>query len=156
MTRMPSAPPTRSISFKLERWHRLGIYACGLLLLLSGVAWLVLHDFLRPVNQFGESINPLEPWAMKFHGAAAMLALFLVGGALHLHIRRAIRAGRNLVTGWALVATLSFLTLTGYGLYYVAGESDRPVWSLLHWTVGCAAALLFVVHVLVGRRSVRA
>jgi hypothetical protein len=53
-----------------------------------------------------------------------------------------------------MIATLSFLTLTGYGLYYVAGESDRPVWSLLHWSVGFAVAVLFVVHVLVGRRSV--
>jgi hypothetical protein len=35
-----------------------------------------------------------------------------------------------------MTATLSMLTLTGYGLYYMAGESDRPVWSLLQWSVG--------------------
>jgi hypothetical protein len=143
------------LSFKLERWHRRSIYLTGALLLLSGAAWLVLHYFLRPVNQFGESVNPLEPWAMKLHGAATMGALFLVGSLLHHHIRRALRAGRNALTGWAMIATLAFLTLTGYGLYYVAGEGDRPVWSLLHWSVGFAVAILLVVHVLVGRRSVR-
>jgi hypothetical protein len=93
---------------------------------------------------------------MKLHGAAAMAALFFVGSLLHLHVRRAIRAGRNTVTGWSMVATLSFLTLTGYGLYYVAGETDRPLWSLLHWVAGCAVAVLFVLHVWVGRRSMGA
>lgn len=144
------------MSFKLERWLRLSIYASGLLLLLSGVAWLVLHYFMRPVNEFGDAIHPLEPWTMKFHGAAAMIVLFLIGSVLHLHIRRAIRAGRNLVMGWSLIMTLSFLIVTGYGLYYVAGESDRPLWSMLHWIVGGVAALVFATHVLVGRRSVRA
>ena len=154
MTRMPGTTTGRLLSFKLERWHRRSVYATGIVLLLSGAAWLVLHYFLRPVTEFGESVNPLEPWAMKLHGAAAMAALFFVGSLLHHHVRRAIRAGRNTLTGWAMIVTLSFLTLTGYGLYYVAGESDRPLWSLLHWSVGFLVALLFVLHVLVGRRSV--
>jgi hypothetical protein len=92
---------------------------------------------------------------MKLHGAAAMAALFFVGSMLHLHIRRAVKAGRNLATGWSMVGTLSFLVLTGYGLYYVAGDADRPLWSVLHWAVGLAAAILFVLHIVVGRRSVR-
>lgn len=153
---MTSATSARPISFKLEPWQRRSIYACGLGLLLSSAAWLVLHYFLRPVSQFGEAIHPLEPWTMKFHGAAAMLALFLTGSVLHFHIRRAIRAGRNLVTGWAMIAMLSFLVVTGYSLYYVAGESGRPLWSLLHWAVGGTAALVFIAHILVGRCSVRA
>lgn len=154
MTRMPSPPSGRLLSFKLERWHRRSVYATGILLLLSGAAWLVLHYFLRPASEFGESVNPLEPWTMKLHGAAAMASLFFAGSLLHMHVRRALRAGRNTVTGWAMIATLSILALTGYGLYYVAGESDRPLWSLLHWSVGFAVAVLFVAHVLVGRRSV--
>lgn len=144
------------IRFKLERWQRRCVYGAGMALLLSGAAWLVARYFMRPVSQFGESIHPLEPWAMKLHGAAAMAVLFFVGSLLNLHIRRALRAGRNLVTGWAMIATLLFLTVTGYGLYYLAGETDRPLWSLLHWAVGLGVALLFVVHIVIGRRSVGA
>jgi hypothetical protein len=155
MTRISSPSTGRLLSFKLERWHRRSVYATGVLLLLSGAAWLVLHYFLRPANEFGDSVHPLEPWTMKLHGAAAMAALFFVGSLLHMHVRRALRAGRNTITGWAMIATLSFLTLTGYGLYYVASDSDRPLWSLLHWSVGLMAAILFVAHVLVGRRSTR-
>jgi cytochrome b561 len=142
-------------SFRLERWHRRSVYVTGLALLLTGLAWLVLRYFMRPVGEFGETVNPLEPWAMKLHGLAAMAALFFVGSMLHLHIRRAVKAGRNLVTGWSMVGTLAFLVVTGYGLYYLAGDADRPVWSALHWVVGIAVAVLFVLHIVVGRKSVR-
>lgn len=156
MTRNPPATKHHHRpGFRLERWHRRAVYATSLLLLLSGVAWLVLHYFMRPVSEFGETVNPLEPWAMRLHGAAAMAALFFVGSMLHLHIRRAVKAGRNLATGWAMVGTLSLLVLTGYGLYYLAGDADRPVWSALHWIVGLAVAVLFVLHIVIGRRSVR-
>jgi hypothetical protein len=43
-----------------------------------------------------------------------------------MHVRRALRAGRNTLTGWAMIATLTSL----------------------------AVAVLFVAHVIVGRRSV--
>lgn len=154
MTKSHPASGHKRYGFRLERWHRRTVYATGAVLFLSGAAWLVLRYFMRPVSEFGETVNPLEPWAMKLHGAAAMASLFFVGSLLHLHIRRAVKAGRNLVAGWLLVATLLFLLLTGYGLYYVAGEADRPMWSLLHWAAGLAVALLFVLHIVVGRKSV--
>jgi Ni,Fe-hydrogenase I cytochrome b subunit len=152
-----TAPPAvaQRLGFRLERWQRRGIYASGALLLLSGLAWLVARYFMRPVSEFGETVHPLEPWAMKLHGAAAMAFLFLVGSLVQLHIRRALRAGHNLVTGWAMIGTLLLLVLSGYGLYYVAGETDRPVWSALHWVVGLGTGVLLVLHIVVGRRSVR-
>jgi hypothetical protein len=54
-----------------------------------------------------------------------------------------------------MIGTLAFLTLTGYGLYYVAGEASRPVWSVLHWVAGLAVAVLFVLHIVIGRKSVK-
>lgn len=144
----------RHHGFRLERWHRRSVYVTAAVLLLSGVAWLVLRYFLRPVGEFGETVHPLEPWAMKLHGAAAMALLFFAGSVLHLHVRRALKARRNLVMGWAVVAVLLFLVLTGYALYYVAGDADRPAWSLLHWAAGLLAAFLFVVHIITGRKSV--
>jgi hypothetical protein len=139
--------------FRLERWHRRCVYATGAALLLTGIGWLLLRYFMRPAGGFGETIHPLEPWAMKLHGAAAMAALFLVGAMLHTHIRRAIKNGINLATGCSMIATLLFLAVTGYGLYYLAGEADRPVWSVLHWGVGLAAAVLLVLHIRIGRKS---
>jgi hypothetical protein len=148
-----SAHARHHINLRLERWHRRCIYASCAALFASGVAWLVLHYFMRPIGQFGETINPLEPWSMKLHGAAAMVMLFFLGSLMNGHIRRALKAGRNLVSGWAMIATMLILIGSGFGLYYLAGESDRLAWSAAHWIVGLGCGLLNVLHIVLGRRS---
>jgi len=141
------------INLRLERWHRRAIYLSFALLTLSGGAWLIARYFLRPVSEFGETVNPLEPLAMKLHGGAAMLMLFFLGSLMNAHIRRAIKAGHNLLTGWSMIAAMLLLIASGFGLYYLAGEADRPAWSILHWIVGLLGAVLFVLHIVVGRRA---
>lgn len=90
---------------------------------------------------------------MKLHGAAAMLLLFFLGSLLNTHIRRAIKSDRNLLTGWGMIGMMSALIATGYALYYVAGDSDRPLWSASHWIIGLAGSALFLLHIVIGRRS---
>jgi hypothetical protein len=141
------------INLRLERWHRRCVYFSWFVLLASGAAWLVARYFLRPVGQFGETIHPFEPWAMKVHGAGTMLMLFFLGSVMNSHIRRALRSGRNLASGWAMIGTMALLVFTGFGLYYLAGEGSRAQWSLVHWMVGLALPVLIVAHVLIGRAS---
>lgn len=138
---------------RLPAWQRRGFYLLLALLTLSGVAWLAAHFFLRPVSAFGVSVNPLEPWSMKLHGGAAMVAFWLVGSMLHLHIRRGLALRRNLIAGWSMLVVLTVLAVTGYALYYIAGEDSRPLWSTLHWIIGLLLAPLVLLHVSSGRRS---
>jgi hypothetical protein len=149
----PAEHVRHHINLRLERWHRRCIYASCLLLLLSGAAWLVARYFLRPVGQFGEAISPIEPWAMKVHGAAMMVMLFFLGSLMNSHIRRALKARRNLASGWSMIGVMVLLTVTGFGLYYLAGESNRPVWSSVHWAMGLGLPVLVIAHVLIGRAS---
>lgn len=144
-----------AISLRLERWQRLAVYASIALLATSGMLWLAAHFWWRPVTQFGEGISPLEPWSMKLHGAATLVFLFLLGTMLNTHIRRALRGRRNLRSGWVVIGFVALLTFSGYGLYYLAGESARPVWSNLHWIIGLAFVAGFVLHIMLGRRAVR-
>jgi hypothetical protein len=139
------------VNLRVERWHRRCIYAVFTLLALSGTAWLVARYWMRPVTEFGESIHPLEPLSMKVHGGMAMLMLFFLGSLMNAHIRRALKAGRNLVTGWGMICTMLLLVGSGFGLYYLAGEANRNIWSAVHWIVGLAVMLLFVAHVKLGR-----
>lgn len=145
--------PRHHINLRMERWHRRCIYACCGALLATGVAWLVARYFMRPVGQFGETIHPLEPLAMKLHGASAMLMLFFLGSMMNGHIRRALKAGRNLVSGWSMIVTFTLLVATGFGLYYLAGEADRPLWSSVHWIGGLVLGAALVLHIVLGRRS---
>ncbi|MES2932920.1 MAG: DUF4405 domain-containing protein [Pseudomonadota bacterium] len=138
---------------RLERWQRRCIYLVFSLLFLTGATWVVAHFLLHQASEFGESVHPLEPWAMKIHGAAAMVALFFVGSLLNTHIRRAIKGHRNRFSGWSMIAVIGILTLSGYVLYYLASEQSRPIWSILHWVLGLIFPLILCLHVLRGRRT---
>lgn len=151
----PRAAQRPQLGLRLESWHRRSIYACVAVLFATGAAWLIARYFFRPVAEFGETVHPLEPLAMKLHGAAAMATLFFLGTLLNTHIRGALKTGRNRLSGWSMVASMAVLTITGFGLYYLASESNRPVWSAVHWLLGIAACLLLVIHVLLGRRRLR-
>ncbi len=148
--------PSRALaaaSMRLPSWQRRGFYGVFGGLLATGAAWLAAHFFLRGAGAFGMTIHPLEPWSMKLHGAAAMAALWLAGSLFHLHIRRGLAAGRNLPAGWSMIVLLLLLTLTGYALYYVAGEESRPLWSVVHWVAGLLLPALVWLHVATGRRT---
>jgi hypothetical protein len=142
----PSSPP-RLADLRPERWQRLCVYGVSAWLVATGVLWLLAHYLMRPASEFGEGVHPLEPWSMKLHGAGAMLALFFIGSLVHSHIRPALKARRNHYSGWSMMAVLAALTLSGYALYYIAGEHSRPIWSAVHWIVGLAFSLLLIVHV---------
>ncbi|MFZ6758311.1 DUF4405 domain-containing protein [Undibacterium sp. Ji50W] len=138
--------------FKLESWHRYALYALVTVLFVSGIAWLLARYFLRSAGEFGENIHPLEHWAMQAHGAFIIPLSFLAGGLLFQHMRRAHRAQRNRNSGWSMIATLVWLALTGYALYYFASEALRPYWSAAHWIIGLSLPLLLCLHIRLGRR----
>lgn len=148
-----AAHPLHHINLRLERWHRRCVYASVALVATSGAVWLIARYFLRHAGEFGETIHPIEPWAMKVHGGAAMIMLFFLGSLMNSHIRRAIKARRNLMSGWSMVGSMALLIATGFGLYYLADERTRPLWSLFHWAIGVGLPLVGSVHLLAGRAS---
>ena len=143
------------LQFKLERWHKRSIYLLIGALFFSGLAWIIARFTLRAVGEFGETIHPLEHWSIQLHGALIVPSAFLIGSLLFQHMRRAHHAGRNRKSGWTMVMSLAWLALTGYGLYYFASETARPWWSAAHWIVGCALPALLLLHIYLGRLSVR-
>jgi hypothetical protein len=144
---------TRQVNLRLERWQRRAVYFTLAWLFASGVLFLIARFFLRTSGEFGEVPHPWEHLSMSLHGGAAMATLFFLGSLMNSHIRRALKSGRNRYLGYAMVAVFIVLIATGYGLYYVAGESDRPLWSYVHWIVGLTFAPLFLGHLFIGRRS---
>ena len=154
--RHPTSTSAARLQFKLENWHKLSIYAVLTALLLSGIAWLIAHFSLRVMGEFGETVHPLEHWSMQVHGALIVPFAVFVGSLLLQHMRRAHRAHRNRASGWTMIVSLMWLALTGYGLYYFASETARPLWSVAHWVIGCALPALLFLHIFLGRRHPKA
>jgi hypothetical protein len=81
-----------------------------------------------------------------------MLFLVLLGTLLPGHVHQAWRARRNRLSGGGMLAGAALLIVSGYGLYYLGGESARQVTSVVHWAAGLVLPVLLVAHVRAGRR----
>jgi hypothetical protein len=138
---------------RLSVGHRQWIYWAAALLFGSGALWLICHYLLRIEGEFGPAPHPLESWALRVHGGAAMLALVVAGSLLPIHVRRAWHQRRNLLPGVLLGGMLLLLTVTGYALYYFGGEQARAVISVLHWGLGLGAPALLLWHIAAGRAT---
>lgn len=138
---------------RLGRPRRLGVYAVALGLWGSGIAWLILRYGFRREGPFGPESHPLEPWALKLHGAFAFAALWAMGLLWAAHIVNGWDAKRRRWSGSALLGLLLFLTVTGYLLYYAGGDDLRAAVSLLHWIAGLGALAVFLLHRFTRERS---
>jgi hypothetical protein len=139
----------------LTSGHRQWVYWTAAALFASGALWLVFHHFLQSQGQFGPAPHPFEQWWLRLHGAAAMLALLVVGSLLPIHVRRGWHQHRNRPLGIALASVLLLLAVSGYALYYFGGEEARPWISVSHWGIGIASPLALVWHIARGRSLAR-
>jgi len=131
---------------RLAPAQHLALYAvCGGLW-LSGALWLLFHYVVAHPSEFGPATHPLEAWWLTAHGAFAVLAIFTFGLLWGVHVMPGWKTQHRRPSGAAAVAAVVWLMLTGYLMYYVAGEQPRLIVATLHWTVGLAAPMLFVYH----------
>lgn len=97
-----------------------------------------------------ESVRAL---LMKVHGAAAMATLILVGVLLAKHVPGGWTARANRASGVVLLAALTWLSATGYVLYYAGGERWREIAAQTHLWIGIGVAAIFAVHLIRPRQS---
>lgn len=144
-------PGTRAAERLSPRHRALTYLACGLVY-VSGVFWLVVH-YGAAGQDSASSPQPLEPWLLKLHGAAAMGFLIVLGSLLARHVAEAWTAHRNVPSGIAVLATAICLVISAWGLYYAGGEQLRDWLSAGHWLLFVSAAPLLLMHVVSGRRQ---
>ena len=146
----------RRNSISLSRRHKTWLHGTTLLVFASGVAWAWLHYLGRHAGEFGGEANPGEPWALKVHGAAAMVMLVVVGTLLPLHVRFGWHAKRNRGSGAGMLVFLGLLTVTGYGLYYIGGERLRAWTGWIHLGLGLLLPVMLISHIWLGKKKPRA
>jgi hypothetical protein len=130
----------------LARAPRLGLYAVGLGLWLSGALWLLFHHFLPGAGPLGPAPHPLERWWLALHGAFGFVAIWTLGWLGSAHVGRGWATGRRRASGGVLIGLLCGLTLSAYLLYYAGDEQLRALASLLHWSVGLLCPIAFALH----------
>ncbi len=134
---------------RLKSTFRYWTYAVFVVLLLTGAAWLVA-DWQKDTDDVWQQASAN---LLMIHGGAAMLALMALGALIPLHLLRAWRARKNLVSGITVASVNAVLILTAFGLYYLGSETVRPWMSWIHIIAGFCLALMLPLHILLGRRA---
>ncbi|QWE12865.1 hypothetical protein FD968_01960 [Polynucleobacter sp. AP-Titi-500A-B4] len=124
---------------KMPQWQKwfvmLGILSCS----LSGSVYLVGHEFQIQRSIFG-SHNILA-----LHGVAAMLAMLALGSVLPFHLKAGLKSKRKWLSGLGQLGFLASLIITGALLYY-GPEGIRDTLVNLHWMIGLAFFVIFLLH----------
>jgi cation transport ATPase len=136
---------------RLEPRFRYALYGAFSALFVTGAAWLSA-DVLKD-SPSGDTWQATAAWLLMLHGGAAMATLMLLGALVPLHVARAWRSARNRVSGSAMLTINAVLIATSFGLYYFGAEVLRPWASNLHIAFGLFLPVLFLIHVVRGRRA---
>jgi hypothetical protein len=146
---MTTRRPTR-----LPRWHELAVYVGFGALLITGVAWLALDQWVRVAGEFGPEHHPAQNIVLIVHGVAAYAFLIVAGALIPVHVKLGWSIGRNWISGVTLASILGVLSVSALGLYYLSGDAARGWSSLAHWTIGLIALPALLIHVIRGRRGI--
>ena len=152
-TTSASRPIGRVTRLRLEPSVRWTVYSVVAALFVSGAAWL-MADALKD-DPGSDAWQLLAANLLMVHGGAAMVMLIVFGALFPVHIRRAWRVRKNRLSGSAMVTLNGLLILTAFGLYYAGSELIRPWISGAHIAAGFALAFLTVLHILLGRKSLK-
>ena len=136
---------------RLNRTLRLSLYAALIVLLVTGIGWLVIDATKDPFEPGGS--GEAEPILLAVHGGAAMAFLILLGALVPLHVQSNWARDRNRWTGVVMLAINAVLILTAYALYYSGSDLLRGWASDLHIAVGLFLPLWLGVHVWLGWRA---
>jgi len=131
-----------------------------IVLLATGVAWLLGHDVWLQQTAFGPQPHPLVAWLLRAHGALAWCVTVVGGVVWQVHVRpawrvvrrrragtlRPIRHGRaRTLSGVLMVIALAVLLLSAIGLQYA--PEDAHAWlSATHWVLGVVLSVALLWH----------
>lgn len=124
---------------KLSTNQKLWLYLTGLVLLGSGLLWVLMHYFLVSEGPFGPQAGPTELWSQRIHGAAAMVFLIVLGSLIPIHMVTGWKTRRKVPTALGVVIVNIILIVSGYGLYYFGGDLSR---GSAHWSHIIAGIIL--------------
>lgn len=130
---------------RLPGWQKRLLDRTLLALVLSGIAWLLIH-YVWGAGSAAMLPHPAELWLIRAHGLAGFLALFVLGSISALHVPRGWQRGLHLPSAITVLMAWAATVLTAYLLYYFSGESSRAIIGWLHAGMALTLWIAIFVH----------
>ena len=131
---------------KMPNWQRKFVIVGMMICAITGLMYLLGHQFQMQRSTLGSHS------VLAAHGIAAMLATLTLGSVLPFHIKAGFLSKRKWLSGFSQLSFLFSLLLTGALLYYGPEEFREGVIST-HWIIGLMFIGIFLLHLLVPRKS---
>ncbi|MFZ5635315.1 MAG: hypothetical protein ACOY82_01880 [Pseudomonadota bacterium] len=122
---------------------------------LTGMTFFVLSRFVEVEGEFGPEKHPWQSPILAAHGAFAFLMLLAIGSLWLNHVPSSWRSGRSRSLGITLIVVTALMVISGWVLYYAAGETLRPLIGNMHFALGLLLPAAVATHIVLGRRSRR-
>lgn len=135
---------------RLSPFARNTVLLCSLLVIASGIAWMVL-GWLIDEHDYTDPLRTLRHRMLILHGITAFILVWMASRLSSLHQQGNWRAHRNRGNGLLLTAVLALLAISGLCIYYPPHEDWLATISQLHQALGIALALLLPLHLLAAR-----
>lgn len=121
-------------------------HAATLFLTITGLAYAVMHYFIKPADPFSVVGSPWEPIALKAHILAAPALVLFVGLIAHSHILLKLQGGAlsGKKTGILLILLFLVMTVSGYALQTVTDA--RKAVMVVHLGSGSLWFLTYLSH----------
>jgi len=137
---------------RIERWC---VWGGAVAVAVTGTSLGVLKYLVVSADEFGVTIHPLEPLALKLHILSAPLLVFGVGmiAMRHVwaHLQQGVRAGRR--SGLTVLATLLPMIGSGYTIQVVTDPGWLVVLAWIHGITGGLFAVGVACHFAVLRQQ---
>jgi hypothetical protein len=139
------------IGFRIPIKYRLILFIALACSWCTGLTFYYLNNWVTIESTFGPMKHPAQQYIIMGHGASAFIMLMCFGALLINHLPAAWRLRRSRYLGITLASLVSFQVITGYILYYLAGEDSRVLISNLHALSGTSIPFVLIAHIIIGR-----
>ena len=144
--------PSRRVGSRIPMWpYRALLFAVLTTAWISGLAFFVLNNWITVEGEFGPEKHPWQFAVLRTHGAAAFLMMISFGYLLASHVPAGWRTGRVKKSGISLVASVAFMVLSAYILYYASDLDFRHYLVYAHVAVGFSLPFQVTLHIVQGK-----
>jgi hypothetical protein len=138
----------------LPRARRLAVYWLSFGVWITGAVWLYFKYFVRVTDEFGfENAHPQQGLWLMAHAFIAVATSWIFGVLWPVHVKGGWKKHLRRPSGGTLWGITVWLMLSGCALYYIGNEAFRWWKSILHWTIGLGALVVFLIHFRSGAKT---